>query len=155
MFIGLLISTWLWLQRVNIALPNFCFCVRWLCQPEAIVAFDHIVTFPAEVRTIWKTRRTVASAIFIINRYFSLVGYIVVTYFQCVSQNTTVRSSSFMFKILHWHTLNSCSSYISLHDCTQIQPSFADSERCIKFSRFIAVLGLANQVAIVCETNFL
>ena len=80
-------------------------------QP-ALVIYDHILTFTEEIRKIWSGRFTLASIIFLSNRYFSLAGYIVLmnffvsnrvsetaymiildqlTYIFIVNQNTVVR----------------------------------------------------------------
>ena len=78
----------------------------------ALVIYDHILTFTEEIRKIWSRRFTLASIIFLSNRYISLAGYIVVmnffasnrvsetayviildqlTYIFIVNQNTVVR----------------------------------------------------------------
>lgn len=40
------------------------------------------------MRAIWFTRFTFASATFMVNRYFSLGGYLVVVYYQCFPNMT-------------------------------------------------------------------
>ena len=47
----------------------------------ALVIYDHILTFAEEVQMIWRRRTTLSSIIFLLNRYTSLFGYAVVTYF--------------------------------------------------------------------------
>ena len=47
------------------------------------MVYDHLLTFFDEVRVIWTNRLTIASTIFVLNRYISLGGYIVVAYFAC------------------------------------------------------------------------
>lgn len=89
---------------------KFC-SINWLYP--AIVIFDYFLTFSDEIRTIWLTRYTMTSAIFIINRYISLAGYIVVVYFICVPfDQITVRQTAWMTQ---YHSYSFSFSRMSSH----------------------------------------
>ncbi|KAH8109877.1 hypothetical protein DFH11DRAFT_1746866 [Phellopilus nigrolimitatus] len=45
-----------------------------------VLYYDHIITFPTELRRIWQRRLTLSSALFLINRYVTFCGYFVVLY---------------------------------------------------------------------------
>ena len=128
-------------------------------QP-ALVIYDHILTFTEEIRKIWSRRFTLASIIFLSNRYMSLAGYIVVmnffvsnkvskcaymimldrlTYHFIVNQNTVVRSLWCLSD--SWLTINPDIAFPSNVDCVSTQ----------QFAKFSGSLVLINQIAIIGE----
>lgn len=81
--------------------------------------YDHILTLPEEIRAIWLTRRTLASAIFLLNRYFSLVGYIVVTYYDGIYSDLTNVSQMFYYRIISFRNLYSADDHPFI-SCTSL-----------------------------------
>ncbi|GAW07275.1 hypothetical protein LENED_009253 [Lentinula edodes] len=56
------------------------------------LCYDHVLTFETEVTLIWKRPNTLSSYLFFLNRYFSLIGNIVIIlsiFFSTVSLNLT------------------------------------------------------------------
>jgi len=53
----------------------------YLVASISFLYYDHIITFPEEVRKIWKRRLSILNILFIINRYTTFFGYIPITYF--------------------------------------------------------------------------
>jgi len=54
------------------------------CYTIASITFlyyDHLITFPQELRKIWKRRLSFLNILFIINRYTTCLGYIPIVYF--------------------------------------------------------------------------
>ncbi|KLO06200.1 hypothetical protein SCHPADRAFT_946293 [Schizopora paradoxa] len=52
-----------------------------------ILYYDHLITFPAEFRKIWKRRLSFLNILFITNRYATFFGYIPIIYFVFHSPN--------------------------------------------------------------------
>jgi len=62
------------------------------CYTIASISFlyyDHLITFPQEVRKIWKRRLSFLNVLFIINRYTTCFGYIPIMYFTFKSPTNT------------------------------------------------------------------
>ena len=55
------------------------------------MVYDQILTFSEETQKIWSRRITLPSAVFLLNRYISFVGYIVVAYFFVLLRPNIVR----------------------------------------------------------------
>lgn len=51
-----------------------------------ILYYDHIITFDAEIRTIWNRPLSIVSALFVVNRYSAAVGYIFILFFDAQPQ---------------------------------------------------------------------
>lgn len=60
------------------------------------MVFDHILTLTDEIQAIWLTRCTMATVIFLVNRYLALVGYIAATYIAGIA---TERSSPYYVQV--------------------------------------------------------
>ena len=124
-------------------------------QP-ALVIYDHILTFTEEIRKIWSRRVTLASIIFLSNRYISLAGYIVVmnffasnrvsetayviildqlTYIFIVNQNTVVRFLWCLSELI----INTVFAFPSNVDCFSVQI----------IAKLSGSLVLINQLAII------
>ena len=43
------------------------------CYDQALLYYDYLLTIPAEIQCIWKRKLTLASILFLINRYATLV----------------------------------------------------------------------------------
>ncbi|KAF7776826.1 hypothetical protein Agabi119p4_5219 [Agaricus bisporus var. burnettii] len=48
-----------------------------------MLVYDHFLTFPQEVERIWKQRFTVASILFLINRYVTILQFIILLLGEC------------------------------------------------------------------------
>ncbi|KAL1665804.1 hypothetical protein GGF50DRAFT_100064 [Schizophyllum commune] len=57
---------------------------------DAILIYDHILTFGSEVKYIWPTWRTFSSIVFLFNRYFAFVANVVITAMQDVPHDRFV-----------------------------------------------------------------
>jgi len=57
---------------------NITFVKCYAIAAAALLYFDYIITLPEEVRRIWGARFTGVTALFVMNRYVPMVGYMVI-----------------------------------------------------------------------------
>ncbi|KAF7300476.1 hypothetical protein HMN09_00931800 [Mycena chlorophos] len=75
---------------------------------SAIIVFDHIITFDEEVKLIWKSSWSMGKALFVINRYYTLVSVVINNYalFSPVPLTDSVRLA--FLKWQGWTGLFTC-----------------------------------------------
>jgi len=69
------------------------------CYTLASITFlyyDHLITFPEEIRKIWKHRLSFLNILFIINRYTTCFGYIPIVYFTFHSSTATTTCAAYI-----------------------------------------------------------
>jgi len=69
------------------------------CYTLASITFlyyDHFITFPEEIRKIWKRRLSFLNILFIINRYTTCFGYIPIIYFTFHSSTGTATCAAYI-----------------------------------------------------------
>ncbi|KLO16077.1 hypothetical protein SCHPADRAFT_870069 [Schizopora paradoxa] len=60
------------------AVSNMIFVKYYALASATLLYFDFFVTFPDEIRRFWRSRFTVATLFFVLNRYVPLVGYVLI-----------------------------------------------------------------------------
>ena len=66
----------------------------------ALLLYDYVITLPLEIRYIWNDHFKLVGALYLLNRYTTLLGYIPYMVFQFDSpRNETVRTFSIMLNL--------------------------------------------------------
>ena len=61
-------------------------------NPTALLIFDYFLTLSDEIRFIWLKRPSIISILFLINRYASIFGYLIVLYFKFIPPRALLNS---------------------------------------------------------------
>ncbi|KLO10769.1 hypothetical protein SCHPADRAFT_832009, partial [Schizopora paradoxa] len=128
----------------------------------AFLYYDHIATFPQEVRTIWGRKLTFVNLLFLINRYTTFFGYIPIVYFIFNNPDAIVRCS--LHSCLHRDLIfgSGVSSYFVGLLMTSFFNATIATLRCYAiFSRnrwilaFVSIMGLVVVILSVVRTRLL
>ncbi len=138
----------------SVRLNYFVFALMFLTASSsfnetAFLYYDHLVTFPEEVRKIWRRRLTFLNILFIINRYTVCFGYIPIIYFTFNSPTDTAVSRILTFLASLLRSILDVSSRINRGQNDILR----NSSRCAAYIRYPAILSIVTQT-IITSTFF-
>ncbi|KAL5485603.1 hypothetical protein ACEPAI_6644 [Sanghuangporus weigelae] len=131
-----------------------------------LLYYDHLLTFPMEVRRVWRRRLTLSSVLFLVNRYAVFGGYIFVLYMSFFPPVDNIESRAAVSRVIFSVTFmpSSCKwfcrvgGYLSL--LTQIVASillslrtYALYNRSWKVLCFVSLLGLSTVITSAWAIN--
>ena len=103
------------------ASPGFIFPAASLISKLAWYAYDYLLTLHFEVKAIWKSKPSLMTILFLINRYVFIFSWILNAVFSSIVTDVTVSLHNFLLNIISYELKRIVG--VSFEKLRQLQPS--------------------------------